>query len=130
VVGVDGISNPQFPGLPKGPYFLVIRHRNHLAVMSSQPVVLNPNSVLYDFTTGQSQYHGGEAALLGSGVYGMFGGDANSSGVIDRADQDVINASTLNLMGFHPADINLSAVVTNADRILISKNNYKTSRVP
>ena len=36
---------------PAGDYFIVIKHRNHLPVMSANTVSLNGStSVLYDFT--------------------------------------------------------------------------------
>jgi hypothetical protein len=36
---------------PDGNYYLVIKHRNHLAIMSAAAISLNGNSsVLYDFT--------------------------------------------------------------------------------
>lgn len=39
VVGLDGVSPLRF-GLPPGNYYVVIRHRNHLDVMSSNPVTM------------------------------------------------------------------------------------------
>ena len=42
VVGLDGVSPLRF-GLPPGNYYIVIRHRNHLDVMSSNPVTM-PNN--------------------------------------------------------------------------------------
>jgi hypothetical protein len=42
VVGLDGVSPPRF-GLPPGNYYVVIRHRNHLDVMSAIPVSMPSN---------------------------------------------------------------------------------------
>jgi hypothetical protein len=42
VVGLDGLS-PLRIGLPQGNYYVVIRHRNHLDIMSSNPVTIPSN---------------------------------------------------------------------------------------
>ena len=55
VVDTDGTSAVAFVSVPAGSYYVVIRHRNHLAVMSAVAVALNSSSSLYDFTTGQGQ---------------------------------------------------------------------------
>ena len=34
-----------------GSYYVVVKHRNHLAVMSADPVSFNNRFVSYDFTT-------------------------------------------------------------------------------
>ena len=56
IVGLDGVSPLRF-GLPAGNYYIVIRHRNHLAIMSSTAVTMSGNPTInsYDFTTSQSQ---------------------------------------------------------------------------
>ena len=40
-------------------YYIVVKHRNHLAVMSKNKIALNKtSSTLYDFTTGSDRYYG------------------------------------------------------------------------
>ncbi len=68
----------EFSGLDAGNYFIVIHHRNHLAVMSAAAVSLSGTSARYDFTTGQEKAYGtNPMKQLGSGIYGMYSGDAN-----------------------------------------------------
>ena len=55
IVDTDGTSPVQFTGLSDGDYYVVIRHRNHLAIMSASAIPLSSSSALYDFTTSQSQ---------------------------------------------------------------------------
>ena len=55
IVDTDGTSPVQFTGLSAGNYYIVIRHRNHLAIMSASAIPLSSSSALYDFTTAQSQ---------------------------------------------------------------------------
>ena len=63
VVGLDGSSALQF-GVPDGNYYVVIKHRNHLAIMSASTVALsNSTPASYDFTTGSDKYYGSGGAV-------------------------------------------------------------------
>ena len=81
IVDTNGVSPLQFAGLGDGNYYVVVRHRNHLAIMSASAIPLSSNSALYDFSTAQLQAYGTNpmADLLGNGtVFGMIAGDANA----------------------------------------------------
>ncbi|HTY58594.1 MAG TPA: expansin EXLX1 family cellulose-binding protein [Bacteroidota bacterium] len=52
VVDLDGVSPVRFTGVPAGNYYIVVRHRNHLAVMSKVPVPLSSAGAMYDFLAG------------------------------------------------------------------------------
>jgi agmatine deiminase len=52
VIGTDG-SSPLLMIAPEGNYYISVIHRNHLPIMSKDPISLNSTTaVLYDFTTG------------------------------------------------------------------------------
>ena len=82
VVGKDGVNPLEFPEREYGNYFIVIRHRNHLAVMSADIQSLSSTSVLYDFTLNSNQSYGTpDPVILSSNGYAMMiGGDVNSNG--------------------------------------------------
>ncbi len=49
---------------PDNDYYLVIKHRNHLPVMSATTINLNKSSsTFYDFTTGSEQFYGNGGAI-------------------------------------------------------------------
>ncbi len=52
VVDLDGVSPVRFTGVPAGNYYIVVKHRNHLAVMSSHPVPIPSAGAMYDFLAG------------------------------------------------------------------------------
>jgi hypothetical protein len=117
-------------GTGEGSYFIVVRQRNHLAVMSSlaQPLgTCTPSQ--YDFSTGTGRYYGAEARLLESGVYGMVAGDANGSGTVDASDRSQA-WNNRNRTGYDGADSNLSGTVDASDRSLKWNNRNKASQVP
>ena len=74
IVDMDGTSPVDFWGIPDGSYYIVIKHRNHLSVMSASTVSLpNSSGTVYDFTTSQSQAYGTNPMIdLGEGKYGMI----------------------------------------------------------
>ena len=133
IVDLDGTSQVDFTGISSGDYYILVRHRNHLAVMSQNKVTL-PNMVAYDFTTSDTSYYGtGGAKEIETGVWGMIAGDVNGDGVVkynlsqnDRAlIYQRIGGGNVNLSvsGYYNEDINLDGVVkynlANNDRALI-----------
>ena len=132
VVDIDGSGPVKFKGHSDGNYYVVVRHRNHLAIMSSSAIPLSRNSVLYDFTTSQSQaYTTGTDPMvaLSGGGYGMIAGDANNSAIITAADVTPI-ITNLNLSVYSSADVNMSGIVTAADVTKIISNLNKGTYVP
>ena len=128
IVDLDGTSPLKFSSIPAGNYFVVLGHRNHLPVMSANAEALNNSSALYDFTTGLNKYFGNDAASL-SGLFGMYGGDANKSFIISAADYTVVQNNLLQA-NYNDADLNLNGTVTTADFNVITPNLAKASQVP
>ena len=75
IVDTDGSSPVSFTGLSAGNYYAVVRHRNHLAIMTASAIPLSSSSELYNFTTAQTQaYTTGTnpmKALTGSGFWNV-----------------------------------------------------------
>ena len=137
VVDIDGASPLSFTGVSPGNYYVVVRHRNHLAIMSAVAVALSSTSALYDFTTAHTQAYGTNAmAALAGGAFGMIAGDVNQDGIVkynlganDRALVYVrIGSNSVNttVSGYYPEDVNLDGVVkynlSNNDRGIIYVN--------
>ncbi|MCI0473153.1 MAG: hypothetical protein L0Y76_06160, partial [Ignavibacteria bacterium] len=107
-----------------GNYFVIIRHRNHIAVMSYNTVQVSQNPVLYDFTDSPGKVYGSELKLLKSGLYGMFAGDSNYDGAVDSNDYAAFNLSGMNsAYGYISSDYNIDGYVTAFDFVLFAPNN-------
>jgi hypothetical protein len=154
IVDIDGSSPVTFTGLSVlANYYLVVRHRNHLSVMSANPIAVNFSSgrFEYDFTTGLSKYYGGDAASLGGGIYGMYAGDVNGDGILkyNAANNDRsliyvrIGGASVNatVSGYFPEDVNMDGTVkynaASNDRAIIfinvggsSVNATRSTQVP
>lgn len=129
IVDLDGTSPVRITNIISGDYYIVIAHRNHLPVMSSDAASLSNTSSLYDFTTDLSKYFGNEAKDLGDGNFGSYAGDANRSQIITAADYQIVTNNLL-MSNYNQGDLNLSAVVTSADYSFITNNLLKNSKVP
>jgi hypothetical protein len=92
IVADDGTTGQIGMSVADGNYFIVVKHRNHLAVMSANAVALSSgSSTLYDFTTAQSQAFGTDPMKeLESGVFGMLSGDGNGDGGVDAKDKNLV----------------------------------------
>lgn len=138
IVDTDGTSPVTFTGLSADDYYVVVRHRNHLAIMTSSAIPLSSNSAPYDFTSAQSQaYSSGSDPMIDllddATVFGMWMGDVNSDGIVKynlgSNDRLLIynrigNAGfNLTVSGYYKEDVNMDGIVkynlSNNDRLLI-----------
>jgi len=120
VTDLDGYSPVSFSGIADGNYYVVIRHRNHLAVMTANPLALSADTTLYDMTTGQDKAYGSLPLVeLSTGVYGIPTGDANANGQIQNDDKNDFWNNQVGQAGYKSADFNVNGQVQNDD-----KNDY------
>jgi hypothetical protein len=130
IVDSDGSSDLSFSTATTGSYYIVVRHRNHLAVMSTNVVSL-PNGTAYDFTTaGQAYGSTTPMAVVTTGVYGMWCGDTDASGVVDVTDRaNTWNNKNLSNV-YDGSDTDLSNVIDVTDRANTWNNKNITGQVP
>ncbi len=139
IVDVDGSSPLSFELIPDGSYYIVVRHRNHLAVISASSVAMTsvaPTSgYQFDFSSGASQAYGlNPQRLLAPGVYGMLSGDATSDGNINIVDKNSywrVQNGTMYEYLLKKADFNLDGNINIMDRNSYWRvNNGSTTQVP
>jgi hypothetical protein len=97
--------------------YVVIRHRNHLDVMSSEPLVLSENNFSYDFTDALTKAYGGAAGYkqIGAGVFGMVASDIDADGAIGASDFNLW-AQRFGLSGvYNAADTDMDGQVSASD---------------
>ena len=112
-----------YGGVPAGKYYVVVRHRNHLAVMSSarDSVDATVTPPLYDFSTAQAQAFGTNPMVAAGTHFALYAGDVSGDGVLkyngpgnDRALIYVaIGGGNINLTvgGYLNTDVNLDGTV-------------------
>lgn len=116
---IDGTNGVRFPGAAAGSYYVVVRGRNHLAVISNATVAL-PNATQLDLTSPANVLGGTQQlALITSSLYGMKAGDANANGVITVADFNIYQTqSGINI--YLNSDFTLDGNIT-----VLDFNNYQ-----
>jgi hypothetical protein len=112
-----------------GSYYLVVRHRNHLAVMSRLAVPLTVSSSVYDFTTAQNKGFGTIPMIQVGSRFCLYAGDGNGSGIITASDANLV-FSRLNNTGYDGADANASGIVTASDANIVFTNLNAVTKVP
>ncbi len=118
-----------FPESLGSSFYIVVEHRNHIAVMSPTAINVNQGALTYDFRDGDSYSNGGQGQKqIAAGVWAMFAGDGDQLQDINGYDINGIdNASwTPQNGGFNVygnSDYNLDGDVSGMDKILWSANN-------
>ncbi len=119
VVDVDGLSILRMSAVP-GSYYIAVRHRNHLPVMTAAPVPLMMVSVPYDLTDGSVGIYGTDAQRSDGGIYRLWAGDVTADHAVRYVntgnDRDPILVAiggvfpTATVAGYLPTDVNLDGV--------------------
>ena len=122
VAASDGTSDVSFTGLAAGQYFIAVRHRNHLGIMTATVASLSATASLIDLSNGSVSLFGGATAtktLGGKAV--MFAGDVDRNGVLrytgQNNDRDPILARiggsvpTGTASGYYSEDVDLNGIV-------------------
>ena len=124
VDAVTGSKTLQLFNVTDGDYYVVVRHRNHLGVMTNAPIALKTSAELIDFThPGTKVYGGVNTRLLSSSVALLWAGDTNNSSTIiisgPGSDSNVILGAILvspdnklvntafRLVGYYATDLNM-----------------------
>jgi hypothetical protein len=129
ILDLDGTQSLQFDQVINNQLFLVIWHRNHLAVMSAYPLVENGGVYSYNFSTAEDQAYGDIDAHkeIAPGVYGMVGGDANRNGAVNSYDKGFWDLH-VGKRGYLYYDFNLDGQVDNQDKNDVLIRNYGRQR--
>jgi len=129
IVNIDGVSSLYFSE-PKGNYYIVIYHRNHIPIMTSAPTSLDYVSAQYDFTNSQTKAYGTNAMVnLGGGYFGAYTGDTDGSRTVNATDRSN-TWNQRNIQGYNGSDVDLSGTVNAADRSVVWNNRNVSSQVP
>jgi len=133
IVGMDGSSPLQFSVAVTSNLYAVVRHRNHVYIMSGYPMQLSGGIYTYDFTTAADKAYGGVNGhkQIAAGVWGMVSGDGDSNGNVNNADKiDVWKPQSGNA-GYLNGDFNMNGQVDNMDKNEFWKlNSGRSSQVP
>lgn len=120
IVKPDGTANLVFNHSVTNNLFAVVYHRNHIGIISANPLVNISGVYQYDFTVGENQVYGGAAAhkQLSTGKWGMRSGDGNGDGEVQVNDETNVwgISNQAGKSGYLPSDYNLNRQTNNRDK--------------
>lgn len=122
-LGADGwLRSPEAPFVllmnpPPGPYYTVIRHRNHLALMSAAAFAFSSSGNPFELDLSNSaNIHGAAgAAEVEPGSFGLIAGDADQNGAVGPSDRNSHWRLQTGSSGYLSADFNLNGEVSPSD---------------
>jgi hypothetical protein len=112
IVGTDGVSNLNFE-VNAGDYFIAIKHRNHLRIMTQNTMNLNFSDITtLDFTSDANILQGGQNAVvsISNGKLAMVSGDVNENGNIQISDLSIL-VPELGKSGYSIFDLNMNGQI-------------------
>jgi hypothetical protein len=129
IVDPQNVASPMVFTRTAGNYHLVLKHRNHLGIMTGSTVALSSNTALVDFTNSNSPitYGTHAQAILNGSTCALWAGNANgvkqvkfqgsgndTTSIKDRVLSEAGNTSSSNLYSFtgmSTADVNLDGQI-------------------
>lgn len=134
IVKADGHSLMEMPAHISSAY-MVIASRNHLPVMSAQPIQVFGNTYFHDFSQGLSGIYNdlgipnAQAAVTANGIVVLSEGDVSGDQQINSLDLGQIIREYFS-QGYYQTDINLDGVINSIDVARAMKNYFMQSHVP
>lgn len=120
VVATDGRSAVSMQAV-EGDYYVALRHRNHLGMMTAAPVSLGLVPTMVDFTDADLATWGTDARMELGAISALWPGDADFDGRVkytglgndrDKVLQAIGGEVPTNVVtGYHNADVNLDGAV-------------------
>ncbi|MCD4681724.1 MAG: hypothetical protein K8R86_00460, partial [Bacteroidales bacterium] len=117
IVDIDGNPVLHFSSSVTDSLYVVIHHRNHLSIMTAFGLEENGGIYAYDFSEADGKAYGSAAQkFMGSGIWGMYGGDGNRNGEVDALDKSPLWENEAGSKGYLDSDYNLDGHAENKDK--------------
>ena len=117
IVADDGTTTIAMNAIP-GSYYIVIKHRNHLPVMTASMITLSSDTAtLYDFTISENKCYGTSGVVeVETGIWAMWAGDINQDGMVTTRDYKIwYEINSAGVTGYLQTDINRDGLVNIQD---------------
>ncbi|MEZ5196722.1 MAG: FISUMP domain-containing protein [Bacteroidales bacterium] len=117
ISGLDGVSFPTFSVTEADSLYVLIHHRNHLIVLSSNPLSQSNGIFSYDFTLDSSMVFHGSYAMkeLSENKWGVLSGDGNADNEVNNLDKNEVWIQQQNSSGYLTGDYNMDGTVNTND---------------
>ncbi len=115
IVTIDGVSDVGFSELEDN-YYILVKHRNHLGILSANTIALSTTVTNIDFTNDTSLIQGDTNAVvdMGNNSYAILTGDQDENGQVQNTDINSV-ITTLGGSGYSDADMDMNGQIQNTD---------------
>lgn len=113
-------------------FYVVLQHRNHLAIMTANKTSRQYGLYNYDFTTSQKKaYNLGAPPMknMGGGVFAMWAGNITGDANVNSSDYSQWRKNN-GLFNYVGSDVNLDLNINATDYTKWRLNNGRSSQVP
>lgn len=118
IVGHETLTPIRFDMVVEDDMYVVIKHRNHLGIMSSVPLVKSGGIYTYDFTSSATKAYGFNSQVeVITGKWAMPAGDGDANGTVDVDDKISFWKVSAGKAGYLLGDFNMDGQVNNSDKI-------------
>jgi hypothetical protein len=119
---IDGSTGFRFANTASGSYYVLVRARNHVALISANAVSL-PNASTLDFSN-PSNVMGGAAQVkaLSASLNGLKAGDVNANGVVTVSDFNTLQPQLSSINQYLNGDMNMDGQTITQDFNLYQGN--------
>jgi hypothetical protein len=123
---MDGTSVVRFPSLAEGNYHVIIRHRLCLATRTNTAVTFSYSSTPSVNFTNNGNALSNSQKLLATGLYGLYIGDTDRSGLITSGDAGRVrerNPTTISYFSYtYGYDLDFNSTIFANDASIVRGN--------
>ncbi|WP_299711908.1 M60 family peptidase N-terminal accessory domain-containing protein [uncultured Tenacibaculum sp.] len=113
---VNGKERSLFFNVAAGDYYVAVNHRNHLGIITANPITLSVTPNKLDLSNDANSINEGTNAvvILENGFYALVAGDYDENGQVQNTDINAV-ISLLGGSGYNKADIDMNGQIQNSD---------------
>jgi len=125
IASLDGISPIEFYTSEDDSLHICLFHRNHVPIISANPITLSDNSISYDFTVSEQMAFGEKHSQneLSPGIWGMIAANGNADRQVDNKDKNDVWFIEDGTTGYYSGDFNMDSEVDVDDKIVFWEQN-------
>ncbi|WP_299104287.1 hypothetical protein [uncultured Tenacibaculum sp.] len=112
----DDRNSPMSFNVSADNYYIVVKHRNHLNIMTAAVISLSRTTTAIDLSSSSTAVAGGVNGVvdMGNGTFAMISGDFDENGQIQNIDANSV-IQQLGVSGYNKADFDMNGQVQNSD---------------
>jgi len=122
-VSTSGELTAIIPGTFSGSYYVAVKNRNSIEIVSATPLAFSGPTVNYNFSVSGEAAYGSNQIMMADGVFAMYTGDCNLDGIVDGSDMSLVSNAADNMFsGYIPTDANGDSLVDGSDIAIVDNN--------